>query len=314
MSTLREQLERFHAAVTGRTPLTDARDLVERGELEGVDEIGRLHVYEYAYIVRIASVLVADYPKLAHLVGEPELRSWTAGYLRAYPPSSFTLREVGAHLARWILESANERNARRIARDDDPRLSHDDDPRRLSHDDDPRRTARDDDPPAPRLLADLARLERARIEVFDGPDATALSRDDLATMGPEDFPSLPLRLIPSSRVVTLETTADDVWDAIENDGQNDGQNGGQNDGQNGGQNDGQSSDETHAEHRVVLVWRRDLKVFHRTLDADEARIVPAMIAGTTFGGACELLDEATAAERAIELLVRWLDAQILTRP
>ncbi len=284
MSTLREQLERFHAAVTGRTPLTDARDLVERGELEGVDEIGRLHVYEYAYIVRIASVLVADYPKLAQLVGEPELRSWTAGYLRAYPPSSFTLREVGAHLARWILESANERDAHRTTHDD------------------------------PRLLADLARLERARIEVFDGPDATALARDDLATMGPEDFPSLPLRLIPASRVVTLETTADDVWDAIENDGQNDGQNGGQNDGQNGGQNDGLSSDETHAEHRVVLVWRRDLKVFHRTLDADEARIVPAMIAGTTFGAACELLDEATAAERAIELLVRWLDAQILARP
>lgn len=291
MSTLREQLARFHAAVTGRTPLVDARDLVERGE---IDELERLHVYEHAYIARIASVLVHDYPKLAHFVGESVLRSWTARYLRAYPPSSFSLREVGAHLARWIVESG-------IARESEAhRTAHDDDAHRTAHHDDAHRTAPDAFSTA--LVADLARLERARTEVFDGPDATPLSRDDLASMGPEDFPSLPLRLVPSSRVVTLETTADDVWDAIESRDEND-------DGPNGPP----SADERYAE-RVVLVWRRELKVIHRTLDADEARIVSTMIAGTTFGAACELLDEATAAERAIELLVRWLDAQILARP
>ena len=274
MSTLREQLARFHAAVTGRTPLVDARDLVERGE---IDEVERLHVYEHAYIARIASVLVHDYPKLAHFVGESVLRSWTARYLRAYPPSSFSLREVGAHLARWIAESG---------------IALESDAHRTAHDDDAHRTAPDAFSTA--LFADLARLERARTEVFDGPDAAALARDDLATMGPEDFPTLPLRLVPSSRVVRLESTADDLWDAIEN--------------------ESQLALPLVSAERVVLVWRRELQVIHRTLEADEARIVPTMIAGTTFGAACELLDEDTAAERAIELLVRWLDAQILARP
>lgn len=260
---MRDQLARFHAAITGSSTLESVRDLVERGE---IDELARLRVYEHAYTARIASVLVHDYPKLARLVGEDTLRAWTAHYLRAHPPSNFSLREVGAYLARWL----GERDA-----DDDhqPELS--------------------------RALVDLARLERARTEVFDGPDTTPLSRDDLATMDPAEFPSLRLHLVPSSRVVAIETNADDVWDAIENDA-----------------SIRVSSIEKIADgpwfrHRVVLVWRRDLTVVHRTLDVDEAPIVRTMVDGTSFGAACELLDEATAAERAIELLVRWLDGGIL---
>lgn len=271
MSTLRDQLARFHGAITGTTALDSARDLVERKE---IDEIERLRVYQYAYTARIAGVLVHDYPKLACLAGDDVLRSWTADYLRAHRPSSFSLREVGAHLAQWLVEGD------------------------AAH----RDTGHDDTDSAPRtsghrvgLLADLARLERARTEVFDGPDATALSRDDLASMDPAEFPSLRLQLVPSSRVVTIATNADDVWDAIENEA---------------------ALPDVHEEDtppRVILVWRRDLTVLHRTLEPDEARIVPTMVEGTTFGAACELLDEATAAERAIELLVRWLDAQILRR-
>jgi hypothetical protein len=305
VSTLREQLAQFHGAITGATPLDRARDLVERGE---IDEVERLHVYEHAYTARIASVLVHDYPKLARLVGEAELRSWTADYLRAHPPSNFSLREVGAHLAQWLAKREPKRDEHRDTRQ--PLLVADlvcDGPN--TH--------------PSLLLADLARIERARTEVFDGPDATPLSREDLSAMDPAEFPSLVLRLVPSSRVVSLETNADEVWDAIENEGET--------------AATGVSTCEsaigtaiaadapviversmaTDAPAivdgpRVVLVWRREITVIHRTLDLDEARIVPMMIAGTTFGAACELLDEATAAERAIELLVRWLDAQILT--
>jgi hypothetical protein len=256
--TLRDQLARFHSAIVGQTSLRDATDLVERGD---IDEYDRLRVYEHAYTARIAGVLVHDYPKLAKLVGEDAVRAWTAPYLRAHPPSSFSLREVGVHLARWLLESHDDRAI------------------------------------AP-LFADLARLERARTEVFDGPDAPSLARDDLASMDPAEFPSLELRLLPSSRVVSIASNADAVWDAIENAIEN-------------------AVPVALAASDVVptsvIVWRRDLVVIHRTLDADEARVVPTMIEGTTFSAACELVDEATAAERAIELLVRWLDAGILRR-
>ena len=55
--TLRDQLSRFHGAITGAAPLDSARDLVERGPLPDTDELARLHVYEYAYTARIAGAL-----------------------------------------------------------------------------------------------------------------------------------------------------------------------------------------------------------------------------------------------------------------
>jgi len=144
----------------------------------------------------------------------------------------------------------------------------------------------------PAQAVDLARLERARVEVFDGPDASPLGRAELAALDVETFPSLPLRLVPSSRLVELATNADDVWDAIE---------------------DGRTPlPDAAAAPRTVLVWRRELTVVHRTLDPDEASVVRRLVAGTSFAQACDLLaDHPEPAERALELLLRWLDAAIL---
>src|SRR5690606_1593830 len=160
-----------------------------------------------------------------------------------------SLREVGAHLARFLDESGMARH-----------------------------------------LGELARLERARLEVFDGEDAAPLSRDDLAALDPVEFPALRLRLVPSSRVVAMTTNADDLWDALE---------------------DGREPPAVTAVTRVVLVWRREYTVIHRTLEADEARVASALADGTSFGVLCEQLE--APAERAIALLVRWLDAKCLRR-
>ncbi len=239
--SLRDALARFHAAITGATSLDSAKDLVIRGD---IDELARLGVYAHAYTARIADALVHDYPKLASLV---DLRDVTADYLRAYPPSQPSLREVGAHLARFLDQSGRARH-----------------------------------------LGELARLERARLEVFDGEDAAPLSRDELAALDPVEFPALRLRLVPSSRVVALTTNADDIWDALE---------------------DGREAPAPADATRVVLVWRREYTVIHRTLEPDEARVAHALAAGTSFGELCEQLE--APAERAIALLVRWLDAQCL---
>jgi len=134
--------------------------------------------------------------------------------------------------------------------------------------------------------ADLARLERARTEVFDGPDAAPLAREAIAALAPDAFPALSLRLVPASAVVELATTADEVWSAVE---------------------DGAAAPAVRPEPRTVLVWRRDLAVVHRTLDADEAPAIRRIAAGACFADVCEQL----APERALALLVRWLDAAIL---
>jgi hypothetical protein len=142
---------------------------------------------------------------------------------------------------------------------------------------------------------DLARLERARVEAFDGPDAAPLTAAELTELPPEEFPRLALRLVPSSALVELSTNADDVWDALE---------------------DGRPPPEpAAAPPRAVLVWRRGITVIHRTLEPDESAPLRRVLAGASFAEVCEVLaaHTPTPVERALELLLRWLDAEALAR-
>ncbi len=240
---MRDQLARFHAAITGAAPLDTAADLIVRGH---IDELERLRAYAYAYPARIAAALAHDYPKLATLI---DLRELTPDYLRAYPSTHPSLREIGAPLAAFLTTRGT----------------------------------------APQL-ADLARIERARLEVFDGEDTTPLVRSDVAELDPAAFPELRLRFVPSSLVVAITTNADELWTALEA---------------------GRDIPKPASTTRTVLVWRREYTVIHRTLDADEARAAHALANGVAFGDVCALLD--APADRAFALLVRWLDAQCLRR-
>ena len=181
----------------------------------------------------------------------PGLRALTSDYLRAFPPAHPSVGEAGAHLARFLAGRGE-----------------------------------------PAHLVDLAALERARVEAFDGgADVAPLDRAALAALPPEAFPALPLRFVPSHRLVALTTNADELWDAIER---------------------AAPPPAPGAATRAVLVWRRGVTVVHRTLDDDEATLAPALAAGATFGDLCERLAGAPApAERALALLLRWLDAAVL---
>src|SRR5439155_23353598 len=104
------------------------------------------------------------------------------------------------------------------------------------------------------------------------------------------LPELALAWVPSSVIVPLAWTVDDLWSAIE---------------------DEQPTGEPVREARVVLAWRRDLSVLHRTLDADEGRLAPLIARGASFAAVCDVLGELhgdAASQRAVELLLRWLGA------
>lgn len=135
--------------------------------------------------------------------------------------------------------------------------------------------------------SELAALERARVEVFDGPDAAPLGRDEVIALG-EALPALALRWVPAHEVVAIRHTIDDLWSAIEDD---------------------EPHPAPRQEPRTMLVWRRGLDVKHRTLDADEATLAATLATGTTFAALCDQLGGLhgdAAAPRAVELLLRWL--------
>lgn len=216
---------------------------------------GEIDVYAGMYTSRLFDAIAEDYPKLRVALGEDRFADTIARYIRAHPPWSFTLREAGAALPGFLRG----------------------------------------DPTASPWAADLAALERARIEVFDGPDAAPLAQDEVAALG-DQLPDLVLSWVPSSAVVALAWTVDDLWSAIE---------------------DEQPWVEPGCESRVVLVWRRELSVLHRTLDADEAGLAPRIAQGAAFAALCEVLGEIhgqDASSRAVELLLRWLQAAALRAP
>jgi hypothetical protein len=245
---------RFHDAITGRVPLATACDLVRD---DGVPPLDRLQVYAHAYFVRIRDALAAEYPKLAAVLGADDFTTLVARYLDAYPTRHPSLRDAGLRLPGFL--SADE-GARAGAR----------------------------------WHGDLARLERARTEVFDGPDAVPLRRSDLAALAPEDFPGLRLRLVPSSALVPIETNADDVWSAIEDDA---------------------TLPFRTTASRTVLVWRRAPAVVHRTVGADEGQLLPALRHGASFAELCAgLVGRPDAVDRALALVLTWIDAEVLAHP
>lgn len=214
-----------------------------------------LRVYADMYIDRLHDVLADDFPKLRAALGHDAFRQLAVCFIRARPPTSFTVRDFGFALADYL-----------ATRDDVPTWS-----------------------------ADLAALERARVDVFDGPDARALSRTDLAAVPVEAFPELTLRLVPASVLVPLRWTVDDVWSAIEEEAEH---------------------LEPESCERLVLVWRRDLRVLHRTLDDDEAQLVAQVARCQTLATVSARLAELGSEEpdqRMAELLTRWLDAEILAQ-
>jgi hypothetical protein len=213
---------------------------------------GDVDIYARMYTSRLHDALAEDFPKLRVALGEDRFGDVVAQYLRAHPPRSFTLREAGVALAEFLRDGAM----------------------------------------APAWAADLAALERARVEVFDGPDASPLAQDAVAALG-DQLPELVLSWVPSSAVVPLGWAVDDLWSAIEED---------------------QPAFEPAHEPRVALVWRREISVLHRTLDPDEAQLAPQIARGTSFAEACEVLGAIhgeDASGRAVELLLRWLQAAAL---
>lgn len=226
---------------------------------DGLIASGDLDIYTRMYVSRLIDALADDYPKLRSALGEDAFTELAQDYLRAHPPRSFTLREAGAGLAAYLRGRAA----------------------------------------APAWAADLAALERARLEIFDGPDAEPLSQDAAIALGAA-LPDLVLAWVPSSQVVPIGWEVDELWSAIE---------------------DGEPAFEpapvADGSARVVLVWRRDLAVLHRTLDPDEAAVAPAIAAGARFAEVCEVLGAAhgeAAGPRAAELLLRWIAGEAVAAP
>jgi hypothetical protein len=119
---------------------TDSGFIKPNGWLTSVE---RLEIYSRSYWFRVLDSLYDDFPGLRAVLGEKAFHRLSRAYLADCPSRSFTLRNLGSRLTDWL-----QRN---------PDFAGD----RLT------------------LAVDMARLEWAHIEAFDGTAEKALGLEDL---------------------------------------------------------------------------------------------------------------------------------------
>ncbi len=217
----------------------------------------RVDIYANMYFYRLLDALKEDFPATLAVLGDDNFHNLVTGYLLEYPPTDPSISNCGSHLADYL------------------------------HDHPLRERAP--------FIADLAKLERANLEVFCGPDATAMDSESLRAIPPADWAALKLTIHPSAQILALDWQVSELLRAVE-----------------------EHREWKPAEQGAVkvLVWRSNARVFYRDLETAEANALEAASRGATFAEICDIV----AADASIEdptaainrLLARWLSDHLLT--
>ncbi len=217
-----------------------------------LDADARLRVYAEAYFWRLRDVLAEDFPQAARLLGPDRFEDVVRDYLKRHPSEDPSVRHLGRDMAAFFHRRAG----------------------------------------LPRYLGDLARLEWARLEVFDAPDTEPLTAGGLRRVAPEDWPQLRFLPSPALAVIRAGWRVHEIWA-------------------------GADPAAIAAAPTVLRVWRaEDYTVFHAPMDARATEALDRLIAGEPFAAICGAFADLVpheAAREATALLARWIEDGIIAR-
>jgi hypothetical protein len=153
----------------GRSMRKEAARLIKPNER--LTSFERLEIYNRQYWFRILSGFAEDFPGLRAVVGARRFDAMAKAYLTDCPSESFTLRNLGSRLEAWLRKH-------------------------------PALAGRRKD-----LAVDMARLEWADIDAFDGLAEEKLKFEDLAAANPA---TLRLKLQPYIHLLDVRYPVDDL--------------------------------------------------------------------------------------------------------
>jgi hypothetical protein len=251
--------------------LRELQDTFQRGILAGDDAILAevrdsakekrrvlFGVYRNAYVSRLAEILGDDYEQLHAYLGDRGFAMLVKAYIAANPSDRRSARWFGRHLPAFVRGS--QTYAKHLE------------------------------------VAELAELEKALADAFDGPDAEPLGIDALVALAPEAWPGLAFKPHPTAIRLTFKTNAAEIWSALKSE-------------------TAPPKLEHLPEPQAILVWRQDFMARFRPLSAEEAMMWDEAAKGVRFGVLCEMVatfaGEDEAELRAATYLKGWIDMGML---
>jgi hypothetical protein len=196
----------------------------------------RVAIYGRAYYSRLLECMRSVYPMVARTLGDEAFDGLAFGYLQKYPSVSYTLEHLGARFAQYLDETRPDGEA-------DAGKSWID------------------------FLIELARLEWAIGEVFDGPGSEgceALAAGKLAAIEPQRWPDA--RLVPAGclHLLRFDFPLNDYFTALKRD---------------------EHPPPPEPAETFLALTRRDYVVRRHALSAVQYEILRSLSAGETVGAA-----------------------------
>jgi hypothetical protein len=259
MAALTEGARRAGAAAGAAEPAgtTDPALLAVVGSTGELGPAERLEIYAGMYRARLVDVLREDFPRVRALLGDDAFAALGCRYLAWSPSMHPSARHVGGRFAEFVATDAS----------------------------------------APPFLAELARLEWARVQVFDAADAEPLSLAELRSIPPADWPTLGFRRVPASLVIESAWPVHRIWAEAET--------------------WGNARLKPVPEPTIVRVWREERGVSHAAMGAAELRALRALDRGETLAALCAAValghDPDAAAAEVGAILLRWIEDGLLAR-
>ena len=230
--------------------------------VEGKGQLGpeqRIDIYAQMYYARLREVLHEDFPRVAAVLGCADFDTVVRAYLVDHPSTCPSLRHLGRQFAAFLDTRAETASLP--------------------------------------FLGDLARLEWARLDVFDAPDGELLRADHLQDIAPEAWPGLRFRLTPACQILHSDWPVHEIWAAAEK--------------------DPPRYECVRVDKTTLRVWRDGFAVYHAKMDAIEHAAFDRVLAGDPFAAVCgaveAFLPEEEAAAAVGSLLLRWIEDGLLAR-
>lgn len=265
MSTLREIQQRMGNAVMHPLTADDQSPRRLKSEAEAIikrndrlSSLERLEIYNRSYWFRVLDSLVEDFPGVRALAGVREFHAMSRDYLLQHPSRSFTMRNLGSHFVEWL-----DKNRERVA-------------------------------PYEHLALDMARLEWAQMEAFDGAQKPVVTPEGWARAGEDAV----LKLQPYIRLVASRYPVDDVLLEVRKL---------EDSNQKIANWRRKRLLQIGAEECFIVVHRADYSVCYRRVEREGFRLLAALQSGSTLGDALEVAfrESTVPQERWPALVQEW---------